>query len=170
MTENEINERKEYLRTTISAKEILYRHGITVKHNRCKGFCHNGKDLNMKVFHDGCHCFVCGRSFDIFDITMILNNCDFWTAFELLGGTEKQSFRASRIAKEALRERKARIVQRKADELVLRGIQMHITAYRRIIASEEPFSDLWCYAQDQLPYQIYLLEIYNERGCLPCKK
>lgn len=170
MTEQEISERKEYLRATVSAKEVLYRFGIAVKHNRCKGFCHDGKDLNMKIFHDGCHCFVCDRSFDIFDITMFLNNCDFWTAFELLGGTEKQSFRSSRVAKEAIRERKTRIAQQKVEELTLRGIQMHITAYRNIIASNEPYSDLWCYAQDKLPYQLYLLEEYNERGCLPCKK
>lgn len=170
MTEQEISERKEYLRATVPAKEVLYRFGIAVKHNRCKGFCHDGKDLNMKIFHDGCHCFVCDRSFDIFDITMFLNNCDFWTAFELLGGTEKQSFRSSRVAKEAIRERKTRIAQQKVEELTLRGIQMHITAYRNIIASNEPYSDLWCYAQDKLPYQLYLLEEYNERGCLPCKK
>lgn len=169
MTEQQINERKEYLRATISAKEILERYGVAVKHNRCKGFCHNGKDLNMKVFRDGCHCFVCSRSFDIFDITMHFNNCDFWTAFELLGGTEKQSFKASRVAKNAVREREIRIAQQRAEDLKLREVHMYITAYRQIIVREEPFSDLWCYAQNQLPYYLYLLEEYIERGCLPCK-
>jgi hypothetical protein len=170
LTEEEINERKEYLRSITSAKEVLYRFGVTVKHNRCRGFCHDGKDLNMKVFHDGCHCFVCSKSFDIFDITMLLNNCEFWTAFELLGGTEKPSFATSRKAKQAVREREARIAQQKAEDLLLREIRMYITAYRQIIAQEEPFSDLWCYAQDKLPYQLYLLKEYTERGCLPCKK
>lgn len=170
MTEVEIAERKEYLRVTVSAKEVLYRFGVAVKHNRCRGFCHGGKDLNMKVFHDGCHCFVCSKSFDIFDITMELNSCDFWTAFELLGGTEKPSFKTSRIAKQAIRERDTRIAQQRAEELKLRQIQMYITAYRQIIQIEEPYSDLWCYAQDKLPYQLYLLEEYIERGCLSCKK
>lgn len=170
MTEDEIKERKEYLKSIISVSEVLSRYGIQVKHHRCRGFCHDGKDYNMKVFRNGCHCFVCGKSMDIFDITMMLNYCDFWTAFELLGGTVKQSFTTSRKAKSALRERDQRIQVQHNDELKLRSIQMYITAYRRIIALEEPFSDLWCYAQNQLPYQLYLLESYNERGELPCKK
>ena len=170
MTEQEIEERKEYLRSTISAKEVLLRYGIQVKYNRCKGFCHDGKDPNMKVFHDGCHCFVCSKSYDIFDITMILNGCDFWTAFELLGGTEEISFRASRVAKAAVRDRLIRIAQQRAEELKLREMRMYITAYRQIIEQEEPFTDLWCYAQDKLPYQLYLLEEYIERGCLPCRR
>jgi len=164
LTEEEINERKEYLRATISASEVLSRYGIAVKHRRCKGFCHEGKDFNMKVFHNGCHCFVCNKSMDIFDITMILNYCDFWTAFELLGGTEKQSFTTSRQAKSAIKERNDRIEQQRIEELKLRSIRMYITAYRNIISLEEPFSDLWCYAQDKLPYQLYLLEFYSERG------
>ena len=170
MTEEEINERKEYIKAYTSMPEVLARYGVIVKWRRCKGFCHDGKDYNMKVFRNGCHCFVCGKSYDIFDVTMMLNSCDFWTAFELLGGTEKQSFTASRKAKQAVREREIRIAQQKAEELVLRGIRMHITAYRNIIHTEDPFSDAWCFAQNQLPYQLYLLEEYNERGCLPCKK
>ena len=98
---------------------------------------------------------------DIFDITMILNYCDFWTAFELLGGTEKQSFTTSRKAKSAVREREQRIAWQRIEELRLRGIRLYITAYRQIIRTEEPFSELWCYAQDKLPYQMYLLEYYT---------
>ncbi|MDF2908396.1 MAG: zinc finger CHC2-family protein [Herbinix sp.] len=164
MTEDEIKERKEYLRSTVSMYEVLNRYGIKIKWSRCRGFCHDGKDFNMKVFRTGCHCFVCSKSYDIFDVTMILNNCDFWTAFELLGGTEKQSFTTSRKAKQAVRDREQRIAWQRKEELKLRRIRMYITAYRRIITTEEPFSDLWCYAQNKLPYQLYLLEIYSERG------
>jgi hypothetical protein len=170
LTEEEISERKEYLRATVSVPEVLNRYGIKVKWNRCRGFCHDGKDFNMKVFNTGCHCFVCGKSYDIFDITMMLNSCEFWTAFELLGGTEKQSFTTSRKAKQAVRDREQRIAQQRAEELRFRELQMYITAYRKIIEQEEPFSDLWCYVQDRLPYQLYLLEEYIERGCLPCRK
>lgn len=170
MTDEEIEERKEYIKATTTVREVLQGHGISVKHNRCRGFCHNGKDYNMKVFRTGCHCFVCGRSFDVFDITMELDHCDFWTAFELLGGTEKLSFIASRKAKTVLKERNDRIEQQRREELILRGIRMHITIYRRIIATTDPFSDQWCYAQNQLPYQLHLLETYNEKGELPCRK
>jgi hypothetical protein len=158
LTDAEINERKEYLRSTVTMTEVLNRFGITVKHHRCKGFCHNGKDYNMKVFRTGCHCFVCGKSFDIFDATMLLSNCEFWTAFELLGGTEKQSFTAQRKAKTALRERQRRIVETEKEKNELHRIQMYITAYRELIASSEPFSDLWCECINQLQLELYHLE------------
>jgi hypothetical protein len=163
LTKEEIEERKEILLATVSVPEVLSRYGIPVKRNRCKGWCHNGKDFNMKVFWNGCHCFVCGQSYNIFDITMHFNNCDFWTAFELLGGTEKPTFTAVVKANKAKREREARIALEYQVKAELNKIQMLITAYRNIIASESPFSDLWCYCQNKLQYQIYLLELQTEK-------
>lgn len=167
MTNEKIEERKEYLRSTISATEVLTRYGIQVKRSRCRGFCHDGKDMNMKVFRTGCHCFVCSKSMDIFDITMHFNNCDFWTAFELLGGTEKPSFTAVRKGKKAQRERQIRVNKQKELNRKLKGIRMHITAYRNIIARAKPFSYIWCYCHNKLQYQLYLLEYYTERGDYP---
>lgn len=162
MTKEEIEERKEYLLTTVTVPDVLSRYGIPVKWKRCKGWCHGGKDFNMKVFRDGCHCFVCGRSFDIFDITMHFNNCDFWTAFELLGGTEKPSFTAQRKAKSALKERMNRIAKVQKDKAELRRIKAYITAYRELIAISEPFSELWCECQNQLQLELYHLEYMTE--------
>jgi hypothetical protein len=162
LTEEEIKERKEYLRATVSMSEVLYRYGIKVKWGRCKGFCHDGKDYNMKVFRNGCHCFVCGKSYDIFDATMMLCNCDFWTAFELLGGTEKQSFTSQRKAKSALRERIRRIAEAEAENKELHRIHMYITAYRELIALYEPFSDIWCESQNGLQLELYHLECMTE--------
>lgn len=158
MTEEEIKERKEYLRSTVTMTEVLNRFGITVKHHRCKGFCHGGKDYNMKVFRTGCHCFVCGESLDIFDVTMMFTNCDFWTAFELLGGTDKQSFTAQRKAKTALRERQMRNAEAEKEKKELHRIQMYVTAYRELIALSEPFSDIWCESINQLQLELYHLE------------
>ncbi len=162
MTKEEIDERKEYLLATVSAKDVLARYGVRVKQDRCRGWCHDGKDLNMKVFRDGCHCFVCGRSFDIFDITMHFNNCDFWTAFELLGGTEKPSFTASRKAKLAILERRNRIAKEQQEQAELRRIRAYITAYRGIIDTSEPFSDIWCESHNKLQLEIYHLELMTQ--------
>lgn len=162
MTKEEIEERKQYLLATISVPDVLARYGVTVKRKRCRGFCHGGKDLNMKVFRDGCHCFVCGRSFDIFDITMFFNNCDFWAAFELLGGTEKPSFTAQRKAKSALKVRQDRSIRLQKENAELKRIQAYIAAYRELIASSEPFSDLWCYCVNNLQLKLYHLEYMTE--------
>lgn len=164
MTKEQIEEKKEYLRATITATEVLSRYGITVKRKRCRGFCHDGKDLNMKVFKDGCHCFVCNRSFDIFDIVMHFNYCDFWTAFCLLGGSERTSFKVSRKGKAAKRKRQKELDKQEELNRKIKKINMYIDAYRNIIKREEPFSDLWCYCQNKLQYQFYLHEYYTEMG------
>jgi len=163
LTREEIEERKEALRATISVPDILSRYGVKVRGNRCQGFCHDGKDYNMKVFKTGCRCFVCDKSMDIFDITMHFEYCDFWTAFELLGGTEKPSFTAIRKAKSAIKEREDRNIRQHKIDVELRRIRAYVTAYRNIIKTSEPYSDLWCYVQNKLPYQIYLLELQDEK-------
>lgn len=163
MTEEEIEQRKEYLKSTISAPNVLYKYGIKVSRNRCKGFCHDGKDMNMKVFRDGCYCFVCNKSMDIFDITMHLNRCDFWTAFELLGGTEKPSFTATIKANKAKRERDLRIAKARKEKEELRWINAYITVYRNLIEQSEPLSDDWCYYMNKLQYQIYIQECVTEK-------
>ena len=162
LTKEEIDERKQILLDTVSVPDVLSRYGIPIKWKRCKGWCHGGKDLNMKVFRNGCHCFVCGKSYDIFDITMHFNNCDFWTAFELLGGTEKPSFSAVRKAKLALKEREQRNIKERAEKAELKRIRMYITAYRDIISTSEPFSDLWCECQNQLQLELYHLEYMTD--------
>jgi hypothetical protein len=162
LTIEEIEERKQYLLATVTVKDVLSRLGIPVKWMRCRGWCHDGKDFNMKVFRDGCHCFVCGRSFDIFDITMHFNNCDFWTAFELLGGTEKPSFTAQRKAKSAMKERQDRIIKERKVKAELKRIRAYITAYRELLNKSEPLSDEWCEYYNKLQYEIYLLEYMTD--------
>lgn len=144
--------------------DILNRYGVQVKHGRCKAICHSGDGYTAKVSRYLYYCFKCNRSMDIFDITMHFNNCNFTGAMELLGGSERPSFTTIRKAKSAMRERNDRMVRQKEIELNLRGIRMYITAYRSLIASSEPFSDLWCYCINKLQYEIYLLEFYSERG------
>lgn len=163
LTVEEIEQRKDELRVTISVPSVLNRYGMKVNRNRCQGFCHDGKDYNMKVFETGCHCFVCNKSFDIFSIVQHFENCDFWTAFELLGGTEKPSFTAVVKANKAKRDRHRRLAAEYKYKAEMKAIQRLITAYRNILNESEPLSDLWCYCQNKLQYQIYLLESHDEK-------
>ncbi|MBE5968341.1 MAG: DNA primase [Lachnospiraceae bacterium] len=167
MTKEQIEERKEAIKATVTVPDILSRYGVRIKRGRCKAICHDGKNYTAKVSDELYYCFKCSRSMDIFDIEMHFNNCDFRTAFELLGGTEKPSFSAARKAKLAKKERQARINKQKEIDHELRQIRMYIDAYRNIIADEVPLSDLWCYCQNKLQYQLYLLDYYMERGDYP---
>ena len=162
MTREEIEERKQILLDTITVSDVLSRYGIQVKHGRCKAICHEGKNYTAKVSQGLYYCFKCGQSMDIFDITKHFNYCDFWTAFELLGGTEQPSFTAIRKAKSALKERQDRIVKAQKEKAELRRIRAYITAYRELIKVSEPFSDLWCECQNQLQLELYHLEYMTQ--------
>lgn len=153
------------IKVIVSMAEVIGKYGIRI--NR-KGFIncpfHNEKTASMKIYKDSYYCFGCGATGDIFTFVQDYENLTFQEALESLGGSEKTSFTTSRKAKSAVRERDQRIAWQRKEELRMRGIRMYITAYRQIIRTEEPYSDLWCYAQDKLPYQLYLLELYSERG------
>jgi len=147
----------------ISVPEVLARYGIEVKRGRCRGFCHSGKDLNAKVTRDFYYCYVCDTGMDIFEITQWFENCDFKTAFELLGGTKKPSFTTFVKASQSKKRREADKIRTQQNKAKIRQIQTLITAYRNLIEEAEPLSDLWCYSQNKLQYQIYLLELYDEK-------
>jgi len=159
MTKSEIQQRKEELKYQHSATEVLASYGIVVRHNRCVPFCHKCGADHMKVFADGCFCFVCNRTFDIFDITMHFNHCDFWTAFQLLGGTDKPSFTATVQANRARIERERRVVEELAERERMGQIYRLVTLYRMGVEQFEVLSDEWCECVNRLQYQVYLMEV-----------
>jgi hypothetical protein len=158
LTKEELQERIDEVKATVTVPEVLQRYGVEIRRGRCRGICHDGKDLNAKVTNDYLWCYVCDEAMDIFAITQHFEGCDFWTAFELLGGSEKPSWRATVIASNAKRARLQKEQEQKQQKLRIRSIHLHITAYRLLITKERPFSDRWCYYQNKLQYQIYLLE------------
>ena len=151
------------VKAMVSVPEVLARYGIDARRGRCKGFCHSGKDMNAKVTRDFYYCYVCDKGMDIFEIVQWFENCDFKTAFELLGGSDKPSFTAYIKASQSKKRRESEKKRNHLKKEQLRKIQLLITAYRSLIAEAEPLSDLWCYCQNKLQYQIYLLESHDEK-------
>lgn len=149
----------------LTVRDVLDRNGVKVRRN---GFIscpfHSEKTASMKIYPDSFYCFGCGKSGDIFDMEMQLAGCDFRTAFELLGGGRKPSWRATVVAAKAKRARQAAEEKRQADKLRIRSVNMYITAYRELIKNSEPFSDDWCYYADQLTYKTAELEEILELG------
>ena len=154
---------KEEIKAITTVQEVLQRFGVEVKRGRCRGFCHGGKDLNVKVSDGFYFCYVCNKGMDIFDITMELNHCDFHTAFELLGGTEKPSFTTTIKANKARREREQRVLKERRNKAELGQITSYITAYRNIMQEENRMSELYAYCYNKLQYQLYLLELQTEK-------
>ena len=151
MTKEEIQARKEELRMLISVSTILTKYGVKVRSGRCKGFCHNGSDYNMRVSSDACYCHVCSKGFDIFGIVQHFENCDFWTAFCMLGGNEEPSPQAIERLKIVQKEEEERIALQSKIKTNLRLLAMTIHAYRQVIKLEQPGSDVWCYCQNEIP-------------------
>ena len=153
---------KEEVKAMNNVPDVLARYGVEVKRGRCKAICHDGKNYTAKVSNDLYYCFKCSKPMDIFDIVMHMDNCDFRTAFEFLGGTDKPSFRTVRKVKSAKRDRQAKVNKQLEVKTKIKEIGMYIDTYRSIIVEEKPFSDLWCYCQNKLQYQLYLHEYYTE--------
>ena len=80
--------KKKYLIDTIDMRDVLIRYGVKVRGGRCK--CpivdHGRRNTSVKVFRNGIKCFTCNNSYNIFDIVMKYEYCDFSTAFKILGG------------------------------------------------------------------------------------
>ena len=158
---------KEELKEVVSVPEVLQRYGVHIKGGRCRAICHDGKRLTAKVSSQLYFCFKCDKAMDIFDIVQHFEHCDFYTAFLLLGGEEKPTFRTrvktnqAKAKREAARKRE----QDKKDKLT--RINLFIDTYRKIIREEERagnvYSDLWSYCQHKLQYQIYLQEYHTEK-------
>lgn len=158
MTKQQIQAKKEYLIQTVNAKDVLVRYGVRINNNRCKGFCHNGKDLNVKVFGNGTQCFVCNKSMDIFDIVQHFENCNFWTAFKILGGTDDIDEKTERIMREARKKRELEVLaEKKRKEEVAKIIKMS-NEYKRLLENCYPLSNDWCYYYKEWQYWMRLYE------------
>lgn len=163
MTKQEIQDRKVYILRNTNAKDILFRYGVTVKNNRCKGFCHNGKDYNVKVFHNGTQCFVCGKSMDVFRIVQHFENCDYWTSFQILGGTDeidekaKEKMRLNKIENDKI------IAAEKKRKEKIKFIVEKINLYQKLEKQYDPLSDEWCFCKNRLFYWLYLFEHFTEK-------
>lgn len=125
--------------------QVLASYGIEVKRNMCRCPFHGDKSPSMKVFKDGCHCFTCNQSWDIFSFVMEMEHCDFKTAFLSLGGHYEKTFGDGEILKRArlARQRKQREQEERDKRDMLREFTRCI-ALCKVLAEQEPLSDAWC--------------------------
>lgn len=154
----------EEIKHNISMLDIANMYGIKVdKKGFCKCIFHNEKTPSMKLYKDSFYCFSCQKSGDIFTFVQQVDQVDFKTAFQTLGGTyEKPTFGSNLAIYHAQKKKEERA--RKTEKLRKRKElnNMLITIYRDFMNCSEPFSDVWCDCYNALQYQLYLHEILNE--------
>ena len=83
---------KEEIKEHISMRDVLARYGY---HPNRAGFIncpfHKGdRSASLKIYDKDFHCFGCGAHGDIFSFVMLIDQCDFKTAYYNLGGTYKK--------------------------------------------------------------------------------
>lgn len=79
---------KDEIKRYYKVPEILRKHGIELKHGRCKAVCHSGDNLTAAYRDDLYTCFKCNLSLDVIGLEMLLSSCDFVTACKLISGEE----------------------------------------------------------------------------------
>lgn len=141
-----IIDKKKYLIDTISMKDVLVRYGVRIYGNRCK--CpivdHGRKDTSVQVFNNGIKCYTCNKSYNIFDVVMKFECCDFSTAFNILGGNNDVSDEAKERIEEAKRKRNAELQKIKDYYNELYRTSKTIRLCEKKMEQGEKFSDEWC--------------------------
>lgn len=139
-------DQKKFIIETVNMKDVLFRYGVKIVANRCK--CpivdHGRKDMSVSVFNNGIKCWTCNQSYNVFDVVMKFENCDFNTAFDILGGNcEMTDERTARI-EEVKRKRNAELQKEKDyyDELCRTSRTIRLCE-RKMIEIEE-LSGEWC--------------------------
>lgn len=158
MTIEEKKRRKEEIIASTNMFDILVQYGVEVKRKMCCCFFHKEKNPSMKVFKDGVQCFVCNQNWNVFDVVMELNGCDFNTAFELLGGNNKPSWQTY-IKSSTNRSKRRR--EKEYIEYQNRKIkeqQSKVATLRAAIIADTPYSDDWCTYQNKVVYEEYILD------------
>lgn len=151
-------ERIENIRRSNDMTDILSRYGVKVRGRMCHCPFHGDKTPSAKVYRDGIQCFTEGRKFDVIDVTMHFCSCDFNTALDILDGGKQMSWEAYMRSRSAVRKRQQEKERRLLYASRMREAAARLGKIRMVLRTAEPYSDEWCVAANQLPYQEYLYD------------
>ena len=150
---------REEIKQQNSMIDIVERYGL---HPNRAGFIrcpfHKGDNTaSMKIYKDSYYCYGCNASGDIFSFVQRMDNCDFKTAFQMLGGTyQKPDFKSRMAVYHARKERENRRKEEARKKAVKNKNIQIITAYRSVLPRLEPMSQAWCDTYNELQKQLYI--------------
>ena len=155
---------REEIKQHYSMRDIVEQYGFKV--NRT-GFIscpfHTGdRSPSMKIYPKDFHCHACGANGDIFTFIQMIDQVDFKTAFQSLGGTYEKPTFSSQLS--IYRAQKKKEERARASEKLRKRKELNntlIDVYRDFMRRSEPFSEVWCDCCNALQYQLYLHEILN---------
>ena len=160
------------IKRTVTARDVAERYGLTVsRHNYACCPYHGDKTPSMKLYQGerGFYCFGCHVGGSSIDLAMKLLGVDFRGAIrqlnddfglnlpldQKLSSAEKR--RAAQVATERaaqaeVKAQKKRELDANLDVLAHRYLfLLQLSNWHRPTRSEPEFSELWCYAMEELP-------------------
>ena len=157
MSLDDFIDKKNYLIETINMEDVLIRYGVRIYGNRCK--CpivdHGRKDTSCKVFDNGIKCWTCNKSYNIFDVVMKFENCDFSTAVEILGGKNDISEQTKNKMEEAKRLRELERHKEQQAQYELNHVANVIKSCEKRLSELEYYSNEWVKYYNLLQYNVY---------------
>lgn len=144
----------EDLKEQYSMRDIVERYGL---HPDRSGFLHcpfhqGDRTASLKVYKNSFYCFGCAAHGDIFNFVMLMDGCDFKTAFKSLGGDGGRMSDAAIIRMRRRRieaERYKKKLEHALTALVMSARNLHY--WESVVKVMEPFSDDWCSVQNIMP-------------------
>lgn len=155
----------EEIKAAYSMRDIVERYGF---HPTRAGFIpcpfHSGdRQASLKVYDRDFHCHACGAHGDIIDFVIMMDDVDFKTAYQSLGGEyQKPTFSSRLVVYEAQKQREMR---QKMQERIATQKDLNntlITVYRAYMERSEPLSGVWTDCYNALQYQLYLQAELND--------
>lgn len=157
------------IKSSTNMSDVLNERGIVVRNGMCKCPFHDDRKPSMKVYRDGCRCFTCAQSWDVFDFVMQYDGVSFKEAFKSLGGSYKhENKRESILAKgkreQAVKERNAaKMVQRE----LFHELNVALTICKVCDQVFAPMSEEWCVIKNMEPiivgfYEMKFIDGTNE--------
>ena len=153
------------IRNSITMRQLAEWHGFQIDRRgfmRCpfhKGGAERTPSLQIYNGYRGFFCRACGEGGDVIRFTELYENLTPKEAVLVL--SERFNIPVSEnseVPKEVI-ERANKAVKAKQEELSqqeeirakLSGLATYIHALKQVIKNSEPFSDIWCYCQNELP-------------------
>ena len=149
----------EEIKAAYSMRDIVERYGFRPTRAGfipCP-FHSDDRQASLKIYQDSFFCFSCGAHGDIIDFVMMMDDVDFKTAFQSLGGEYQKPTFSSRM--KIYEAQKRQEMRRKARGRIAAQKELNntlITVYRSYMERSEPLSDVWTDCYNALQYQLYL--------------
>lgn len=155
---------KEEIKQTVSMRSVVERYGIQINRS---GFCrcpfHFEKTASMKIYKDSYYCYGCAAHGDVFTFVQNAENCDFKTAFRILGGNYQPNdamAKLQRYRNEKSKETRSLKQEKLKEQIkeVYRDLQFYIEGSKTL----EPFSDEWCFCVSNIEPLRYQAEVLDK--------